>query len=245
MSESKPDVRHLLDKLLCHVNGVTAWHRHGGKIPKDKLDALSNVQIEIEEALREPVVSKSDFEPQKESYPGPHGYTMVRTELWDQMREKLSSSAPPKLEVKDIDRMVDRFLGWELPEDFSPDGGISYTPLYLTTGQRMKLVGTDLFTASQARRMVEYIVSAPESRPVEKPGAKKYLVALEIGGVQEHPGVQYIDAEVIEAPTPQEAENQYNIKHKCSYYYAHCVGEVDVRGQITVPTSMLVRCKRA
>lgn len=45
--------RELLNVLLCYVNGVTAWHRHGNKIPKIKLDNLSNIQIEIEEDLRQ------------------------------------------------------------------------------------------------------------------------------------------------------------------------------------------------
>ena len=29
---------------------------------------------------------------------------------------------------KNIDEMVNRFLGWKLPKDFAPDGGISFKP---------------------------------------------------------------------------------------------------------------------
>ena len=57
-----------------------------------------------------------------------------------------------------IKRIVDRFLAWKLPDDFSPDCGIhyigdqngfSYYPI--------KPIGTNLFTADQATKMVEEI----------------------------------------------------------------------------------------
>lgn len=40
-----------LKKLTMYVNGVTAWHRHGNKIPTQHLDKLSNYQIECEKFL--------------------------------------------------------------------------------------------------------------------------------------------------------------------------------------------------
>ena len=47
---------------------------------------------------------------------------------------------------------VDRFLGWKLPADFSPDGGISFkSGVYETTG-------TNLFTAQQANEMLKYVL---------------------------------------------------------------------------------------
>lgn len=63
---------------------------------------------------------------------------------------------------KIIKRMVDRFLGWRLPDDFQPDAGISFKPTY--TGWQGKEVnhdpvGTNLFTATQAEAMVRYILS--------------------------------------------------------------------------------------
>lgn len=36
-----------------------------------------------------------------------------------------------------IKHMVDRFLGWKLPESFSPDAGISFEPLG-NKGQRVR-----------------------------------------------------------------------------------------------------------
>jgi len=47
---------------------------------------------------------------------------------------------------------VDRFLGWKLPDDFSPDGGISFKKGPFDT------IGTNLFTAQQAQEMFEYVL---------------------------------------------------------------------------------------
>lgn len=60
-----------------------------------------------------------------------------------------------------INRLVDRFLGWKLPEDFVPDCGISFKCEYNeNTAHPMKHepTGTNLFTAVQARRMFEYLL---------------------------------------------------------------------------------------
>lgn len=53
-----------------------------------------------------------------------------------------------------IDHMVDRFLTWEFPADFNPDGAIAFNrnPDYPMP------VGTNLLTATQAKAMIEYIV---------------------------------------------------------------------------------------
>ena len=62
--------------------------------------------------------------------------------------------------------MVDRFLAWKLPEDFSPDAGISFKPEYNVEynaklgipPQRHEPIGTNLFTATQATEMIEHIL---------------------------------------------------------------------------------------
>ena len=64
-----------------------------------------------------------------------------------------------------IKHMVDRFLGWKLPEHFRPDAGISFEPEFNKEWnakqgkppQRYEPVGTNLFDATQARAMVEYM----------------------------------------------------------------------------------------
>lgn len=57
---------------------------------------------------------------------------------------------------KEIDEMVIRFLGWKLPEDFGPDAGISFDREYRAKWGTP--VGTNLFTAGQAKAMLEYVV---------------------------------------------------------------------------------------
>lgn len=61
-----------------------------------------------------------------------------------------------------IAQAVDRFLGWKLPQDFAPDCGISFAPLGHPNGWP---TGTNLFTAVQARQMLEYMLSASPAAP--------------------------------------------------------------------------------
>ena len=69
--------------------------------------------------------------------------------------------------MKVTDEMVNRFLGWKLPEDFHPDCGISFTPHFNVEWnakqgkppQRYEPVGTNLFTAGQARAMLEHVLA--------------------------------------------------------------------------------------
>ena len=61
-----------------------------------------------------------------------------------------------------IKHMVDRFLQWKLPADFHPDCGIEFdADKYVKMNplnQRMEPVGTNLFTATQAKQMVEFML---------------------------------------------------------------------------------------
>lgn len=57
-----------------------------------------------------------------------------------------------------IDVMVDRFLGWQLPDDFRPDGGVSFS----RERNNMKPIGTNLLTADQAREMIRHILGAKD-----------------------------------------------------------------------------------
>jgi hypothetical protein len=65
-----------------------------------------------------------------------------------------------------LKHMVDRFLGWKLPENFRPDDGISFEPLFnveymAAQGKppmRRTPSGTNLFDATQAEAMVRYMV---------------------------------------------------------------------------------------
>lgn len=67
-----------------------------------------------------------------------------------------------------IKHMVDRFLGWRLPETFSPDGGIGFKKTFndhLPIPMKHKPVGTNLFDVTQATEMVCHLIDGlPESQ---------------------------------------------------------------------------------
>ncbi len=61
-----------------------------------------------------------------------------------------------------IKHMVDRFLFWELPEDFSPDAGISFEPRFNVGTPyegRHEPTGTNLFCATQAEALVRHMIA--------------------------------------------------------------------------------------
>lgn len=60
-----------------------------------------------------------------------------------------------------IKHMVDRFLSWKLPADFSPDDGISFEPIAGKDGPhpfRREPSGTNLLAATQATAMVRHML---------------------------------------------------------------------------------------
>lgn len=60
-----------------------------------------------------------------------------------------------------IKHMVNRFLGWKLPENFNPDAGISFKKTFNEhTAHPMKHEpsGTNLFDGEQADAMVRYMI---------------------------------------------------------------------------------------
>lgn len=66
-----------------------------------------------------------------------------------------------------IKHMVNRFLGWRLPEPFRPDAGISFKAEFnehTAYPMRHQPVGTNLFDATQADAMVRYMI---EGMPTE------------------------------------------------------------------------------
>jgi len=57
-----------------------------------------------------------------------------------------------------VKHMVNRFLGWKLPPNFNPDGGISYTRPNYAPEVDATPTGTNLFDAMQADAMVRYMI---------------------------------------------------------------------------------------
>jgi hypothetical protein len=94
----------------------------------------------------------------------------------------LIRTAPPKMREArpmtedQIKHMVQRFLGWRLPENFNPDGGISFKPTHseeymASLGKppmRHDPVGTNLFDATQAEAMVRHMVEGLPAPPTTK-----------------------------------------------------------------------------
>ena len=67
-----------------------------------------------------------------------------------------------KLNAVEIKYMVDRFLSWKLPDNFSPDAGVSFDPPVSWPWP----TGTNLLDATQADAMVRYMV---DGLPAESP----------------------------------------------------------------------------
>jgi hypothetical protein len=60
-----------------------------------------------------------------------------------------------------IKHMVERFLGWKLPEDFTPDGGVSFKRTFnehLPQPSKHEPSGTNLFDYRQAEAMVRHML---------------------------------------------------------------------------------------
>lgn len=81
-----------------------------------------------------------------------------------------------------IKHLVDRFLGWRLPENFSPDAGISFKRLWrdrhdhngnvVYDGDSWPMpTGTNLFDATQADAMVRHMVDGLDSGVAQSPPA--------------------------------------------------------------------------
>ena len=68
---------------------------------------------------------------------------MKLTDLIEETRDKI------------VKKAVDRFLGWQLPHDFKPDGGIHYSENVEKTPPP---IGTNLFDYMQATHMFLHII---------------------------------------------------------------------------------------
>lgn len=63
---------------------------------------------------------------------------------------------------KQIKHMVDRFLSWQLPENFNPDGGISVKRPDYSRHVLWRPTGTNLLDATQAEAMVRHMLEGFE-----------------------------------------------------------------------------------
>ena len=81
-----------------------------------------------------------------------------------------------------IKHMVNRFLGWRLPENFNPDGGISFKKTFnehMQFPQKHEPSGTNLFGYDEAlimvRHMLEGLPLAPSSDDAPLPAPTEVI----------------------------------------------------------------------
>ena len=97
--------------------------------------------------------------------------TVLRVFTLEVCEHMFNCGITPQEEVApDVAGMVDRFLSWPLPENFSPDHCISFDRedaerLRAKTNGVMWPTGTNLFTAPQAKKMVEHMLAKESAAP--------------------------------------------------------------------------------
>ena len=77
-------------------------------------------------------------------------------ERWNQLLPACFQTRTRPQYVANADQikyMVDRFLGWRLPDNFNPDGGIKFAPYH-----NIHPTGTNLLDATQAEQMIRYLI---------------------------------------------------------------------------------------
>jgi hypothetical protein len=101
----------------------------------------------------------------------------AKHECAKELKAALAAETPkPETQVMtdgQIKYMVNRFLGWRLPENFNPDAGISFKPTFNEhTPHPMKSepTGTNLFDAAQAEEMIRYLVERMPPKPETQAG---------------------------------------------------------------------------
>lgn len=85
-----------------------------------------------------------------------------------------------------IKHMVNRFLNWKLPDNFNPDGGISFEPIASQGTLHSYIrnpVGTNLLDATQAEAMVRHMVEGMTDSVAEREaGTRSTIAAAMISG---------------------------------------------------------------
>jgi hypothetical protein len=109
----------------------------------------------------------------------------VSPEDYDKLLAAWKGAAQPAPSVPAVtEEMVNRFLGWRLPEDFYPDGGVSFAR-EVNGGPRPRdwwPTGTNLLTAEQARAMLAHVIAAapnPAARADELAKLRQWRVVAD------------------------------------------------------------------
>ena len=92
------------------------------------------------------------------------------------------------------------------------------------------------------RRFVEKVAVGAQST---SPLSGRYLVALAYGGVQEHPGFDYSDFDVVTASSKGAAEAAYNKEWGCDYFYGRVIRKIGPSGLTKIEAEQLPEKVRA
>lgn len=168
-----PDIQTLIDKCRLYAPSSALM----GPLVLELADALAKLSGADAETVRVPIHPTPEMIEAGRHYANSYGvdiqtYPDVPAQIWRHMIEAASpiqatAAAPPHPITDDqIKHMVNRFLGWRIPDDFHPDAGISFQPEYnveYTAKQgkppcRHEPVGTNLLDATQADAMVRYMI---------------------------------------------------------------------------------------
>src|SRR5689334_17429332 len=90
----------------------------------------------------------------EEGHPGQHSAAAYnRKTFWGDAVTEAAQQPRESLSAAQVKHMVERFLRWRLPEDFNPDGGVSFKKLRnegTPYEGKNEPVGTNLLDATQA-----------------------------------------------------------------------------------------------
>lgn len=89
------------------------------------------------------------------------GYQAARHDAWLIAQEAADKNGEVGISEDQIKHMVQRFLGWKLPQNFSPDGGISFKQTFNEHTDHPMVhepSGTNLLDVNQAEMMVRHML---------------------------------------------------------------------------------------
>lgn len=167
-SDIKPDLTYL-DHLLTrefHSNelGIAdVWHEGSQSFYEAKL--LKKISPEVALMMPPELDSPSELDIDPVTHP--------------------SYQIQPDHFTPSIRRMVDRFLTWKLPRNFSPDGYVSFN----STGAKNNFfwpVGTNILTAEQAKEMFMYALDYTKDNVIGEIEAERYRQIYEEGYTFSH-----------------------------------------------------------
>lgn len=171
MTPLTPPIQALLDKALAEFDHYSWWRTHEALIAfahdiaalGAPLEAVFTAAESLSTAMVKAEELGVDFDPIDDQ--------------WVRLTAAIQGvyAARKKMTDEQIKHLVNRFLGWRLPEYFRPDNGISFKQvIYQGMSEENQAAqwptGTNLFDASQADAMVRYMLDGmPNGAPAVEP----------------------------------------------------------------------------